>query len=76
MIIETKNSKAKSFSTSEEVGRKYSSVRKTVEPFVPLVIPTRDRSSIKHELQSMHTAWTTGKNQEIEIFIEKDKSDK
>jgi hypothetical protein len=63
VIIETKNSKNKSYSTSEGVSPKYNSIRKTIEPFVPLVVPTHDRTNTKHENQSLHTNESSRKNQ-------------
>ena len=50
---------------SIDTDRKYSSVRKTVEPFVPLVVPTRDRTNIKKEIESMQTVETARKKHEI-----------
>jgi predicted transcriptional regulator len=56
VIIETKNAKKKSYSISDDINRRYSSVKKSVEPFVPLIIPTRDRSDLKRSMQSLQTA--------------------
>lgn len=53
IIIETK--KTKSYSTYSDMDKKYtscSSVKKTIEPFVPLSIPIRDRKQIKQELNT------------------------
>ena len=42
---------------------------------MPLIVPTRDRTNVKQEIQSMQTMESARKNHEIEIFIEKDKSE-
>lgn len=76
IIIDRKSqvAHAKSVSAKHYISDRKTSLKKTVEPFVPIQVPTRDRNKLRMDTSPPDSSGHRDK--EIEIIIDEDNGDK